>query len=119
MHANVALRICYEFTVCMLGARLPFNNSFAESRNSRTSNSHSFSFLVWRPCWRIAAVDDCAVNNGGCEQLCANVPGGAVECSCGAGLQIDTTNGKSCVGKCTGRGNSVYSFKKSVFEMAN
>lgn len=43
-------------------------------------------------------IDECETDNGGCEQHCKNVPG-AVECSCERGLQIDTSNGKTCVGK--------------------
>lgn len=43
-------------------------------------------------------VDECEIDNGGCEQLCKNMPG-SFECACQPGLQIDTSNGKACVGK--------------------
>uniref|UniRef100_A0A182SAJ4 EGF-like domain-containing protein n=1 Tax=Anopheles maculatus TaxID=74869 RepID=A0A182SAJ4_9DIPT len=43
-------------------------------------------------------IDECAENNGGCEQTCINKPG-SYECSCEPGLQIDTLNGHTCIGK--------------------
>jgi Coagulation Factor Xa inhibitory site len=44
-------------------------------------------------------IDECQTNNGGCEQICRNQPG-SYECTCNDGLQIETTDGKRCVGKC-------------------
>ncbi|XP_058122985.1 uncharacterized protein LOC131293979 [Anopheles ziemanni] len=41
-------------------------------------------------------VDECAENNGGCEQTCINKPG-SYECSCEPGLQVDTLNGHTCI----------------------
>nr|XP_040220896.2 fibrillin-2 isoform X3 [Anopheles coluzzii] len=41
-------------------------------------------------------VDECADNNGGCEQTCINKPG-SYECGCEPGLQIDTLNGHTCI----------------------
>ncbi|XP_040151178.1 fibrillin-2-like [Anopheles arabiensis] len=41
-------------------------------------------------------VDECADNNGGCEQTCMNKPG-SYECGCEPGLQIDTLNGHTCI----------------------
>lgn len=46
----------------------------------------------------ILDIDECQDNNGGCEQKCQNKLG-SFECSCNSGLQIDTTNGKTCIGK--------------------
>ena len=41
-------------------------------------------------------INECAIGNGGCEQVCTNTPGGYT-CSCNAGY---TSSGKACVGKC-------------------
>ncbi|XP_055910382.1 fibrillin-2 isoform X2 [Eupeodes corollae] len=41
-------------------------------------------------------IDECIVNNGGCEQTCKNIPG-SFECSCQEGLQIDTATGNTCI----------------------
>lgn len=52
------------------------------------------------------AVDQnsCNVNNGGCEQICNNVPnaensGTVVECSCYEGFYLDKEGGTVCLGK--------------------
>lgn len=39
----------------------------------------------------------CAVNNGGCQQICIDV-NGAAKCSCYSGYVLDT-DGLGCVGK--------------------
>uniref|UniRef100_A0A182NIS0 Sushi domain-containing protein n=1 Tax=Anopheles dirus TaxID=7168 RepID=A0A182NIS0_9DIPT len=41
-------------------------------------------------------IDECADNNGGCEQTCVNKPG-SYDCACEPGLQIDTLNGHTCI----------------------
>ncbi|XP_055846374.1 fibrillin-2 isoform X2 [Episyrphus balteatus] len=41
-------------------------------------------------------IDECSINNGGCEQICKNIPG-SLECTCQEGLQIDTVTGKTCI----------------------
>lgn len=46
----------------------------------------------------LADIDECAIRNGGCEQHCQNVPG-SYECFCDVGLQIDPSNGRSCIGE--------------------
>uniref|UniRef100_A0A182JP88 EGF-like domain-containing protein n=1 Tax=Anopheles christyi TaxID=43041 RepID=A0A182JP88_9DIPT len=45
---------------------------------------------------KLIDIDECAENNGGCEQTCINKPG-SYECSCEPGLQIDTLNGHTCI----------------------
>ena len=42
-------------------------------------------------------MDECAINNGGCEQMCNNTIG-SFYCSCGSGYQLDE-NGMNCSGK--------------------
>lgn len=42
-------------------------------------------------------IDECISNNGDCEQHCINKPG-SYDCGCEVGLQIETTNGKTCIG---------------------
>lgn len=44
-----------------------------------------------------ADVDECEINNGGCEHTCTNQPG-SFTCHCPTGLQL-SSNGKTCVGK--------------------
>ncbi|XP_023294548.2 fibrillin-2 isoform X6 [Lucilia cuprina] len=41
-------------------------------------------------------IDECAIKNGGCEQLCQNLPG-SFQCTCESGLQIDTLTGNTCI----------------------
>ncbi|KNC24941.1 hypothetical protein FF38_08702, partial [Lucilia cuprina] len=43
-------------------------------------------------------IDECAIKNGGCEQLCQNLPG-SFQCTCESGLQIDTLTGNTCIGR--------------------
>ena len=42
-------------------------------------------------------MDECAINNGGCEQMCHNTIG-SFFCTCVAGYQLDA-NGLNCTGK--------------------
>ena len=42
-------------------------------------------------------VDECAINNGGCEQVCNNTIGSFL-CKCVTGYQLDE-NGFNCSGK--------------------
>ena len=42
-------------------------------------------------------MDECAINNGGCEQMCHNIIG-SFYCTCGSGYQLDE-NGLNCTGK--------------------
>jgi len=42
-------------------------------------------------------VDECAINNGGCEQMCNNTIGSFI-CNCVTGYQLDG-NGFNCSGK--------------------
>ena len=42
-------------------------------------------------------VDECTINNGGCEQLCSNTIGSFI-CTCGSGYQLDE-NGINCNGE--------------------
>ena len=41
--------------------------------------------------------DECAINNGGCEQMCINTIG-SFYCSCGTGYQLDV-DGFNCTGE--------------------
>ncbi|KAH8234616.1 hypothetical protein KR032_000734 [Drosophila birchii] len=41
-------------------------------------------------------IDECQESNGGCSEICNNLPGG-FQCSCQAGYQIDVSTGKTCV----------------------
>jgi len=41
-------------------------------------------------------VDECAVDNGGCEGLCVNRQG-SFQCSCSEGFRL-ASNGKKCIG---------------------
>ena len=43
-------------------------------------------------------VDECATNNGECDQKCSNLIGG-YECSCYAGYRQSITNQKRCDGR--------------------
>lgn len=43
-------------------------------------------------------IDECAVHNFGCEQICNNLNGSA-ECKCHSGLRVDKSNPKKCVGE--------------------
>jgi hypothetical protein len=47
-------------------------------------------------------VNECLINNGGCQQLCSNSPG-SFSCSCGTGF-VPTADGKGCndVNECLG-----------------
>ena len=42
-------------------------------------------------------IDECQMNNGGCEQVCTNTPG-TRECSCNQGYSLDVNN-VGCTGK--------------------
>ena len=42
-------------------------------------------------------IDECAVNNGGCEHDCTNQNGGYT-CGCQSGFQLDTNDLTSCSG---------------------
>ena len=42
-------------------------------------------------------IDECAINNGGCEQICSNTDGGYY-CMCQTGYFVDNTN---CTGQLT------------------
>ncbi|XP_067646329.1 fibrillin-3 [Eurosta solidaginis] len=41
-------------------------------------------------------INECEINNGGCEKVCNNLPG-SHQCSCEQGLQIDTLTGTTCI----------------------
>ena len=41
-------------------------------------------------------INECSINNGGCEYECHNMPGGA-ECSCPRNHKLHE-NGKDCIG---------------------
>ncbi|XP_032290647.1 uncharacterized protein [Drosophila virilis] len=41
-------------------------------------------------------IDECQESNGGCSQICNNLPG-SHECACEKGYQIDASTGNSCV----------------------
>ncbi|EDW77004.2 uncharacterized protein Dwil_GK21208 [Drosophila willistoni] len=41
-------------------------------------------------------VDECQESNGGCSQICNNLPG-SYQCACQEGYQIDVATGKTCV----------------------
>uniref|UniRef100_A0A6P4E658 Signal peptide, CUB and EGF-like domain-containing protein 2 n=1 Tax=Drosophila rhopaloa TaxID=1041015 RepID=A0A6P4E658_DRORH len=41
-------------------------------------------------------IDECEESNGGCSQLCNNLPGEFV-CSCKSGYEIDESDGKTCL----------------------
>lgn len=43
-------------------------------------------------------IDECAVHNFDCEQICNNLNGSA-ECKCHSGLRVDLSNPKKCVGE--------------------
>jgi len=45
----------------------------------------------------VADLDECEVDNGGCEHICTNVVG-SYQCSCRSGYFL-AVNGKNCVGK--------------------
>ena len=47
----------------------------------------------------ISDVDECAVDNGGCSQICINKPG-SFECQCKDGYALADYS-KSCNGKAT------------------
>ena len=42
--------------------------------------------------------NECAINNGGCDQLCANTQG-SYWCSCNNGYVLNATDGHTCIGK--------------------
>ncbi|KAH8293750.1 hypothetical protein KR054_003876 [Drosophila jambulina] len=41
-------------------------------------------------------IDECQESNGGCSEICNNLPGG-FQCACQKGYQLDASTGKSCV----------------------
>ncbi|KAH8375193.1 hypothetical protein KR200_001228 [Drosophila serrata] len=41
-------------------------------------------------------IDECQESNGGCSEICNNLPGG-FQCACQKGYQLDVSTGKSCV----------------------
>jgi len=45
----------------------------------------------------LSDVNECAINNGGCEQICNNTIGSFI-CTCGSGYQLDE-NRMNCSGK--------------------
>ena len=45
----------------------------------------------------LSDVNECAINNGGCEQICNNTIGSFI-CTCDTGYQLDE-NGMNCSGK--------------------
>ena len=47
----------------------------------------------------ILDINECVAQNGGCEGVCANVPG-SYYCRCPPGYRL-SADGKSCVGKST------------------
>ena len=47
----------------------------------------------------ILDINECVAQNGGCEGVCANVPG-SYYCRCPPGYRL-SADGKSCVGKCS------------------
>ena len=42
-------------------------------------------------------INECLENNGGCQQVCNNIPG-SLQCSCKPGYELDT-DGINCRGK--------------------
>ena len=42
-------------------------------------------------------IDECAVNNGGCDHICTNVPG-SFYCSCRSGYNLQSDR-RTCRGK--------------------
>ena len=48
-------------------------------------------------CVLTSDVDECAINNGGCEQMCSNTIG-SFYCTCESGYQLDE-DGMNCSGK--------------------
>ena len=47
--------------------------------------------------WLLPDIDECVVDNGGCNQICVNKPG-SFECKCEPGYLL-SDDGKTCVGK--------------------
>ena len=59
-------------------------------RNTLHSLSMCESYLY-------ADINECSVNNGGCQHLCVNLEG-SFECQCQDGFQL-SSNGRDCSGK--------------------
>ena len=53
-------------------------------------------------------INECATNNGGCEQICTNTDG-FFQCSCVPGYSL-ATNGLDCDGQCQFSVNSHHLF---------
>ena len=49
-------------------------------------------------CSYISDINECVLPNE-CEQLCSNTVGG-YRCQCDQGYRLDTSDGRSCIGKC-------------------
>jgi len=45
-------------------------------------------------------IDECLINNGGCEKVCINTPG-SYQCKCSDGYKIDRDKISTCIGKYT------------------
>lgn len=52
---------------------------------------------LWQILYFSSDVDECIINNGGCEDTCVNTAGG-FQCKCRDGYVVDTDN-KTCVSK--------------------
>ena len=60
---------------------------------------YTFIFIFYLVLLLISSdINECEVNNGGCQQLCHNLPGG-YNCSCMEGFAPDKDNKDMCSGK--------------------
>ena len=61
-------------------------------------NSLSYKILLFKISYFPPDIDECLVNNGGCEQVCTNAIG-SYSCSCRDGFKVDDKNPEKCLGK--------------------
>jgi fibulin 1/2 len=72
--------------------------SLNDDRHNCTGKSNTFN-LSFTHIYMILDIDECSINNGGCEQECHNT-NGSYHCSCYAGYNATSFNGSMvrCLG---------------------
>ena len=84
--------------ICTLHTVHPHTRACRKHIHVHTSIKHTTPHTHMCTHARMAcSVDECAANNGGCEQVCTNMIRGH-NCSCRSGFLLEA-NGQNCTGK--------------------